>query len=160
MIENSETLKIQKIKAGSVIDHITAGKALAVLQILKISGNEPNSVSILMNVPSKTFKKKDLLKIENRELTQMEVNQISLISSSATINIIRDYKVAKKMIVKPPKEITGIVPCENPSCITNSNEPADPTFSIQETEPIILKCNYCGRYTTEDFIIRYFQEKK
>jgi aspartate carbamoyltransferase regulatory subunit len=160
MSNPKETLKIQKIKAGTVIDHISPGKALAVLKILKITGNEPNSVSMLMNVPSKKYEKKDLVKIENRELTQMEVNRIGLIAPKATFNIIRDFNVAKKLHVETPDSIKGMVPCSNPGCITNSNEPVEPTFKTVKSNPIVLKCDYCERYTTEDFILQYFEGRK
>jgi aspartate carbamoyltransferase regulatory subunit len=62
-------LRVKKICDGTVIDHIAAGNALAVLRILGIKGREGTVVSILMNVPSKTLGKKDIVKIEGRELS-------------------------------------------------------------------------------------------
>ncbi|MFX1540489.1 MAG: aspartate carbamoyltransferase regulatory subunit, partial [Promethearchaeota archaeon] len=56
----SKELLVQKIQAGTVIDHITAGYALAVMQILGITGREGDIISIAMNVQSKRMKKKDI----------------------------------------------------------------------------------------------------
>ncbi|MEM4246501.1 MAG: aspartate carbamoyltransferase regulatory subunit, partial [Candidatus Bathyarchaeia archaeon] len=63
-----EELYVKEIKNGTVIDHIRAGMALNVLRILKVDGSEGNVVSVVMNVPSKKIKRKDIVKIESREL--------------------------------------------------------------------------------------------
>ena len=101
-------LKVPRIKDGSVIDHITAGNAVKVLHILGIPKASSSTVSVAMNVRSK-LGKKDIVKVENRELDPQEVDKIALIAPKATINIIRDYEVAKKHKVKLPDEIVGIV---------------------------------------------------
>ena len=41
-------LKVQKIKNGTVIDHIAAGYALSVLRILGITGKEGITVSVCL----------------------------------------------------------------------------------------------------------------
>ncbi len=82
-------LYVKKIKNGTVIDHISAGYALDVLKILNIKGKESNTVGVVMNVQSKNIEKKDMVKIEGRELKPEEVDKIALISTNATINIIR-----------------------------------------------------------------------
>jgi len=66
----------------SVIDHITAGNALNVLRILGITGISTAIVSVVMNVPSKrlAFGRKDIVKIEDRELVPAEVDKIALIA--------------------------------------------------------------------------------
>ena len=133
-----------KIKDGTVIDHITGGHALDVVKILGITGRESGTVTIAMNVPSKRFRSKDIVKIEDRELKPQEVHKIALLAPRATINIIRDYKVAKKDEVKLPKEIENIIKCANPACISNSNEPVRARFYVDSEDPLLLKCHYCG----------------
>ncbi|HEW89869.1 MAG TPA: aspartate carbamoyltransferase regulatory subunit, partial [Candidatus Bathyarchaeota archaeon] len=59
-------MRVAKIKEGTVIDHITAGRALMVLKILGITGREGFVVSVAMNVPSKKMGRKDIVKIEGR----------------------------------------------------------------------------------------------
>ena len=137
-------LKIPRIKNGTVIDHITAGNAVKVLHILGIPKSSTSIVSVAMNVKSK-YGKKDIVKVENRELDPSEVDKIALISPKATINIIRDYEVAEKHKVKLPNEVVGIVNCSNPTCVSNSKEPVKSRFIVLKKDPIQIKCYYCER---------------
>ncbi len=139
-----QTLRVSKIKDGTVIDHITSSHALDVLKILGISGWVGGVVTVAMNVSSKKFGVKDVVKVEGRELNSEEVNKIALLAPHATINIIRGYKVVEKQRVKLPNVILGIVKCANPSCISNSSEPIQPKFYVEREEPLHLKCHYCG----------------
>ncbi len=150
------TLRVSKIRNGTVIDHITSGHALDVAKILGITGKSGNIVTIAMNVPSKRMGKKDIVKIEGRELKAEEVDKIALIAPNATINIIRDYKVVEKKRVQLPKVIKNIVRCANPACISNSNEPVQPTFYVESQEPLYLKCHYCGYLMERDEILKQF----
>lgn len=137
-------LKIQPIKNGTVIDHITAGNAVKVLHILGIPKSSSSIVSVAMNVNSK-YGKKDIVKVENRELDAHEVNKIALIAPKATINIIRDYEVAEKHKVQIPDEVIGIIQCSNPTCVSNSREPVKSRFIVLKKDPIQIKCYYCER---------------
>ena len=139
-------LKVTPIKNGTVIDHIPPGLALKVLHVLKIPETASSAISVAMNVKSK-MGKKDIVKIENKELDKREVNKISLIAPKATINIIRDYEVVKKHRVQLPNEIIGIVKCSNPTCISNSREPVESRFIVVSKDPPHIKCYYCERET-------------
>ena len=138
------TLRVSKIKDGTVIDHITAGHALEVLKILGITDHVKSVVTVGINVPSKTFGLKDMVKIEGRELKTQEVDKIALLAPHASINIIRNYKVVDKQIVKLPQKILEAVKCANPACISNSKEPVKSTFYVDNEEPLRLRCHYCG----------------
>jgi aspartate carbamoyltransferase regulatory subunit len=151
--DEGNELLVKKIKAGTVIDHITAGYALAVLQILGISGREGDIISIAMNVQSNRMKKKDIIKVEGRELTTDEINRIALVAPNATINIIRRYKIFKKTRITIPDELVGIVKCQNPSCITNNERGITSNFRVVGKSPVILRCSYCKRITGHDHII-------
>jgi aspartate carbamoyltransferase regulatory subunit len=137
-------LKIPLIKNGTVIDHITAGNAVKVLHILGIPISSSSVVSVAMNVKSK-FGKKDIVKVENREIDPQEVDKIALIAPKATINIIRNYNVAKKHKVEIPNEIIGIVRCSNPTCVSNANEPVKSRFKVINKDPPKIKCYFCER---------------
>ena len=138
--------RVTPIKNGTVIDHITPGFALKVLHVLKIPEASSSVVSVAMNVKSK-MGKKDIVKIENRELDTKEVNKIALIAPKATINIIRDFNVVEKHKVHLPDEIVGIVKCSNPTCISNSKEPVKSRFLLVSKDPPRIKCYYCERET-------------
>ncbi len=157
--EMADTLRIQKIQAGTVIDHITAGYALAVLQILGITGQEGDVLSIVMNVQSKRMGKKDIIKVEGREITADEINRIALVAPQATINIIRNYKIFSKMRIEVPDEIIGIVRCENPSCITNNERGIKSHFGVVDRSPVTLRCFYCKRISHHEHLIEQLQGK-
>ena len=137
-------LRVSKIKDGTVIDHIRGGYALDVVKILGITGKEKKVMTIAINVPSKRFGVKDIVKIEGKALNSQEVNRIALVAPRASINIINNYAVIEKLEVKLPKVIEGIVKCANPCCISNANEPVVSKFYIKGEEPLQLKCHYCG----------------
>ena len=137
-------LKITPIKNGTVIDHITPGFAVKVLHIIKIPESTSSVVSVAMNVKSR-IGKKDIVKVENRELDPKEVDKIALIAPKATINIVRDYEVVEKHKVRSPDEIIGIVKCSNPTCISNSREPVQSRFLLVSKDPPRIKCYYCER---------------
>jgi aspartate carbamoyltransferase regulatory subunit len=137
-------LKVTPIKDGTVIDHISPGHALKVLHVLKIPETTTSVVSILMNVNGKKGKK-DIVKIENRELDPKELDKIALIAPNATINIIREYDVVKKHIVELPNELVGLTKCSNPTCISNAREPVESRFQVVSKDPVRIKCYYCER---------------
>jgi aspartate carbamoyltransferase regulatory subunit len=141
---SEKELRVSKIKDGTVIDHICGGYALDVVKILGITGKEKKVMTIAINVPSKRFIVKDIVKIEGKALNSQEVNRIALVAPHASINIIHNYLVDKKLEVKLPKSIEGIVKCVNPCCISNSNEPVSSKFYVKTEEPLMLKCHYCG----------------
>lgn len=86
--------RITDIEAGTVIDHITAGKATKVVEALKPKG----VVSILMNIDSETLGKKDIVKIENQHLGQRTAKKkIARIAPKATLNYVQNYIVVKKI---------------------------------------------------------------
>ncbi|MHA1130867.1 MAG: aspartate carbamoyltransferase regulatory subunit [Candidatus Helarchaeota archaeon] len=151
-----KSLRVRKIKHGTVIDHISPGNALNVLKIVGITGKEGIIISIAMNVKSGHNKLKDVVKIENKELAPQEINRIALISPNATINIIRDYEVIQKFKVTLEETLKGVIQCINPNCITNGNEPVVSLFKVEQRDPLSLRCQYCDRIMSYEDIIRQF----
>ena len=156
MSESEETLKVSKIKDGTVIDHITGGHALDVAKILGLAERRSSVITIAMNVPSKRLGHKDMVKIEGRFLAGSEVDKIALLAPNATINIVKGYKVVEKQRVKLPDPIKGIVKCDNPACISNSNEPVQTRFYVQKAQPLRLKCHYCGHIMEKEDVLKQF----
>lgn len=149
-------VKVKRIKNGTVIDHITGGQALNVLQIIGVHKEYPKAVlTVAMNVPSKKMGTKDIVKVEGRELKADEVDKISLISPNASINIIREFEVKEKKDVSLPKTVEGVLKCDNPNCITNF-EATITIFAVEEPSPIKLRCSFCERTMSEREIIKQF----
>ncbi len=138
-------LKVQPIRNGTVIDHIEPGMAVKVLRILGLPRRGASStVTAAMNVPSSMSGRKDIVKIEDRELDAGELNKIALIAPRARINIVREYDVAEKHTVSLPDEVTGLAACGNPNCITNF-EPEPSLYAVVTRDPALLKCVFCER---------------
>ncbi len=136
---------VRRIKEGTVIDHIDEGKGLQVLNALRIDGKDGSLITIALNVPSGKFKKKDIIKLENKFLKDDDTNKLAVIVPNATINIIRNYKLVEKRRVALPNEIDRIFRCSNPDCITNSTEHIESIMDVIDKEGRVLKCRYCSR---------------
>ena len=143
-MEQSE-LMVRRIKEGTVIDHIDEGKGLQVLNALRIDGKDGSLITIALNVPSGKFKKKDIIKVENKFLKDDDTNKIAVIAPKATINMIKDYKLVEKRRVSLPNEIDKIFRCSNPDCVTNSAEHIESIMDVIDKEGTVLKCRYCSR---------------
>lgn len=138
-----KTLKVQKIEDGTVIDHIAGGKGWEVVKLLDLD-HYPETVTLLSNVHSKSLGKKDIIKVEHKQLDKREVDRIALVSPSASVNLIKDFEVKKKFNVDLPKEVVDILKCTNPVCVTHS-EPCGTRFMVESKEPLTLRCAYCER---------------
>jgi len=145
-------LKITPIRNGTVIDHIGNGLALDVLRILGVRQLERDStVSVALHVRSGKLGWKDIVKVENIELSPRVVNAIALIAPTATISIIRDYRVREKRTVDLPPKVVGVLRCPNLNCISNQPEPLESEFEVTERRPTVLKCVFCER-RVDDFL--------
>jgi aspartate carbamoyltransferase regulatory subunit len=145
-------LKITPIKNGTVIDHIANGLALEVLKIIGVQNLDKDStVSVALHVRSNKLGWKDIVKVENMELSPRKVNAIALVSPTATISIIREFKVREKRPVDLPERILGILRCPNPNCISNQPEPIESEFEVSQRRPVVLTCVYCDRQV-DDFL--------
>ena len=152
-----EKIRIVKIHDGTVIDHIRAGKALEVLKILGITGEDGNIVTLAMNISSSKIEKKDIVKVEHRFLEEEEVARIALVAPEATINLIEDSKIIKKTRVELPDTISDVVECTNQRCVTNKErEPIQSKYEVVSNKPIQLKCLYCWTLIEEQDIIEQF----
>jgi aspartate carbamoyltransferase regulatory subunit len=144
---DDRAMRVSKIESGTVIDHVPGGQALNVLAILGIDGTGGEVVSIGMNVPSDRLGRKDVVKVESRELSEDEVDVLSMIAPAATINIIRDYDVVDKHRVERPDEIFGVFQCPNRNCISTESEPVDSHFDVHDDG---VRCVYCDAIIRED----------
>jgi len=141
--KNLRPYKVFAIENGTVIDHVTVGYAIRIIRLLNLPIDN-RVVTTGLNFKSKTMGLKDIIKVENRELTPEEVSIIALFAPNASINIIRDFKVYKKFKVEVPKKIDKLVVCPNPKCITN-HERMSTVFYATHNGQLKLKCHYCEK---------------
>jgi len=147
-------LLVAAIKNGTVIDHITAGQALKIIRLLNLPEYEKR-VTVGLNLPSRAMGKKDLIKVEGKELAQEDVNRVAIFSPQSTINIIKDYKIIKKFQAEIPEMIEYVIVCPNPKCITNNEKMSSRFHVIVKRGKTKLKCHYCEKAFDRDEIREY-----
>lgn len=150
-------LKVDAIKDGTVIDHIPAGKAFKIIEILKLAEDIP--VMVGTQLPSKKYGRKDIIKIENTEFTAEQLNIITLLAPSATFVTIRNFEAVDKSPASIPNFIKGLITCPNAICITN-HEHMLTRFAVESENPITIRCSYCERVFTVDDINKFMQPVK
>lgn len=141
-------IEITSIKEGIVIDHIKAGLGMEIFDKLNLRQLD-DEVAIILNANSTQHGKKDILKIANNVDINLDV--VSIIDPSATINIIKGEKVVDKLTLKLPKHIKGLLHCQNPKCVSTSERAVESEFSLIDEEEKTYKCDYCGHiYDVEE----------
>lgn len=131
---------IDAIKNGIVIDHITAGKAMDLYQILGL-GELDCTVAILKNVVSGKLGRKDIIKIDR--VLDLDWDVIGYVDPNITVNIIIDGRRVEKRQLKLPETITNVIRCKNPRCITSVEQELPQVFKLTDRENRVYRCLYC-----------------
>jgi len=144
-------LVVSALENGTVLDHIPAENVYKALDILNLRGIE-SQITIGINLNSKIYGKKGIIKIADKFFEDQELNKLALIAPKATVNIIRDFKVVEKKKLVMPEEIVGIAKCRNPKCVTN-HQPIKTRFTtIADGNNISLLCHFCEKITSSKHI--------
>ena len=152
MDTEQDKMKIRKIENGVVIDHVPSGKGMMVLSILGIDEKFPATVSMVMNTPSSAFGQKDIIKIEDRNLADKEINKIALIAPNATVNYIQNFQVVRKHKIVAPESFEDVIHCPNPKCISNFE--GKPVLNVEEKSPLKVRCYYCERVYAQEELVK------
>ena len=140
---NKKERLVAAIENGTVIDHIPSEKTYEVANILGLQHLD-TVVTIGYNYLSKKIGRKGIIKIENKIFTDEEISRLSVVAPNVVLNIICNYEVVEKKTVETPDELTGIVKCNNPKCITN-NEPMKTVFNVTDKRYGVIRCHYCDK---------------
>ena len=133
-------MKIDSIQNGIVIDHITAGRGMRLYELLKLDDLDC-SVAIIKKKKKKKMGKKDIIKIDSS--THIDMDVIGFVDPQATVNIIRDGELIRKRCIDMPHELTNVIKCMNPRCITTTEQELDHVFRLTDPENKIYRCIYC-----------------
>ena len=133
-------MNIDSIKDGIVIDHITAGKAMKIYNLLGFDKLQC-SIAIIKNVNSKKMGKKDIIKIDSNISINLEA--LGYIDPGITVDIIRDSKLVEKRHVDLPEKLHDVLKCKNPRCITSCEQELEQIFTLTDRENRIYRCMYC-----------------
>ncbi len=131
---------IGQIKDGIVLDHITAGRCMDIYNILKL-GEMSSTVAMIKNADSVKMGKKDIIKIF--ESIEIDLDVLGYIDPGITVNIIRDGELVKREKLSLPEEVTGVIKCKNPRCITSVEQELPHKFRLTDRENKVYRCIYC-----------------
>ena len=131
---------IGQIKDGLVLDHITAGKAMDIYNILKL-GELDCTVAMIKNADSEKLGKKDIIKIGT--LLDLDLDVLGYLDPGITVNIVRNGTVAERRKLELPERVVGVIKCKNPRCITSVERDIVHEFKLTDREKKVYRCIYC-----------------
>ena len=131
-------LNIDSIENGIVIDHITAGRAMRIYELLELDKLD-TCVAIIKNAKSEKYGRKDIIKIEG--VMNIDLDVLGFMDDNATVCTIVNGKLQSKKTPLPQK-LVNVVSCKNPRCIT-SVEHVDQIFTLCDEQSHRYRCIYC-----------------
>lgn len=135
-------LNIDEIQNGIVIDHIKAGTAVGLMDLLGIKGNRTASVALIQNARSHKSPtgRKDIIKVEG-DASWLNLDVLAYLDPNITVTTIQEGKPVKKEKPQPPRRLVNIVRCRNPRCISTIEEECDQIFELSANGK--YRCIYC-----------------
>ena len=85
--------------------------------------------------------KKDIIKIDKN--IEIDLDVLGYISPNITVDIVEDGQVTKKKHIALPEELTDIIACKNPRCITSTEQEIHHIFRLTDREQGVYRCVYC-----------------
>ena len=134
-------MKIDSIVNGIVIDHIAAGKSMDIYRYLGL-GELDCCVAIIKNARSNEMGRKDIIKIDGG-LSEIDLDILGLIDTNITVNVIKDGIISEKKKLNLPKQVTNVISCKNPRCITQIEQELDQVFYLTDPVKHVYRCRYC-----------------
>lgn len=133
-------MNIDMVNNGIVLDHIKAGKSMKIYNYLNL--DKLNCViAIIKNVDSRKMGKKDIIKID--EIIDLNLDVLGYIDPGITVDIIRNGKLFKKSHLELPDRVTNVMHCQNPRCITSTEQELPHIFKLVDRDAGLYRCIYC-----------------
>jgi len=133
-------MKIDAIINGIVIDHITAGKAMRIYELLGLGGIDA-PVALIQNVSSKKMGKKDIIKIDSD--ININTDVLGYVDPGVTVSIIKNGVTVEKKSIDLPERLTDVILCKNPRCITSTEQELPHIFTLTDKAQKVYRCMYC-----------------
>lgn len=141
-------MNIDNVQNGVVLDHIQAGKSMAIYHYLHLDALDC-PVAMIQNARSAHMGKKDIIKIDTP--MEIDLDVLGYLDANITVNVIRDGKLAEKKRVELPRKLVNVIRCRNPRCITTAEEQLDAIFLLSDPERHTYRCAYCDTATDKTF---------
>jgi len=133
-------MTIDSINDGIVLDHIEAGKSMEIYKVLELSKLDC-AVAIIKNAVSKKVGHKDIIKIDS--LIDINLDVLGYIDPGITVNIVKDGVIVEKRHLSLPEQVTGVITCKNPRCITSVEQELPHVFRLTDRDKGVYRCIYC-----------------
>lgn len=133
-------MNIGHIENGIVLDHITAGNAMNIYNVLNL-GKLDCTVALIKNADSTKMGKKDIIKISTH--LDIDLDVLGYLDPGITVNIIRNGEVAEQRHVALPQRVVDVIKCRNPRCITSVEREIVHEFKLTDPVKKVYRCIYC-----------------
>ena len=133
-------MNIDGVTTGIVLDHIQAGKGWEIYNLLGLDKLDC-TVAIIQRASSTKYGKKDIIKIDGD--VDVDLDILGYFDTKITVNMIRDNKLEKKVKLKLPQKLTGVIECRNPRCITSQEQDIVHQFWLADQAKKKYRCVYC-----------------
>ena len=133
-------MNIDSIKNGYVIDHISAGRAMRIYELLGL-GELDSPVALIKNAPSRKTGKKDIIKIDGDIVLNMDV--LGFVDPGVCVNRIMDGEIIEKRTIDSPEQLKNVLKCKNPRCITSCEQELAHIFKLTDKANKVYRCIYC-----------------
>lgn len=141
-------IEITSLKNGIVIDHIKPGLGIKIFNLLNLDQLD-DEVALILNANSSSQGKKDIVKIANN--LDINLDAVSIIDPSATVNFIEEEKVVEKKQLELPEVSKAILKCQNPTCVSTTERNIESKFILIDKKEKMYKCAYCDHiYDVEE----------
>ena len=139
-------INVDEIFNGFVLDHIQAGRSMAIYHYLNLDELDCQ-VAIIKNARSGKMGRKDIIKVEG-PLDIVDFDILGFIDHNITVNVIKDGEITEKKELHLPKQVVDVIKCKNPRCITSIEQGLKHVFILADPEKEVYRCKYCDeKYT-------------
>ena len=133
-------MNIDGVTTGIVLDHIQAGRGWEIYNLLGLDKVDC-TVAIIQRANSTKYGKKDIIKIDGE--VDIDLDILGYFDTKITVNKIRDNELEKKLKLRLPEKLTGVIECRNPRCITSVEQDIVHQFWLADPENKKYRCIYC-----------------
>lgn len=143
-------MNVDGVNTGIVLDHIHAGKSMVIYKLLGLDRLDC-TVAVIQNVKSAKYGRKDIIKID--QIIDLDFDAIGFVDPNITVNIVKEGKLARKSHVSLPDELTDVLRCKNPRCITSSETELPQRFKLVDPEKRLYRCVYCDAMASDKHLL-------
>ena len=133
-------MNIDGVNNGVVLDHIQAGKSNDIYELMRLDKLKC-CVAIIQNAESEKYGKKDIIKVDGDFNIDYQI--LGYIDDNITVNIVRDGQLEEKVHLDLPQELTNVIKCKNPRCITSIEQEIPHRFKLADKARKSYRCIYC-----------------